>query len=272
MSALQRMGGWFSGFAGKAQEHLPVRLGSRRPGLTAAPVRLASFDQVLLWVTVALLAWGLVMVYSASIAMPDNPRFSGYTHNYFLVRHTMWLGISFVAALIAFQIPVSQWEKYAPWLFVVALILLVAVLIPGIGKGVNGARRWLMIGPMTFQPSELAKFAVLLYAADYMVRKMEVKERFFRAVMPMAVAIGIVGLLLLAEPDMGAVMVISVIAMGGDCICTDGDAQRLAPRADIRLPRPLEREIRAGQGLPAVAFADRFRTRRVFWGRPGRQH
>ncbi len=214
LAGLQRLRGWFSGFAGKAQDHLPVRLGSRRAGLTAAPVRLASFDQGLLWVTVALLAWGLVMVYSASIAMPDNPRFSGYTHNYFLVRHTMWLGISFVAALIAFQIPIAQWEKYAPWLFVVALILLIAVLIPGIGKGVNGARRWLVLGPMTFQPSELAKFAVLLYAADYMVRKMEVKENFFRAVMPMGAAVAIVGLLLLAEPDMGAFMVIAVIAMG----------------------------------------------------------
>jgi cell division protein FtsW len=67
---------------------------------------------------------------------------------------------------------------------------------------------------MNFQPSELAKFAVLIYAADYMVRKMDVKERFFRAVLPMAAAVGVVGVLLLAEPDMGAFMVISVIAMG----------------------------------------------------------
>ena len=67
---------------------------------------------------------------------------------------------------------------------------------------------------MSFQPSELAKFAVLLYAADYMVRKMDVKERFFRAVLPMAAAMAVVGMLLLAEPDMGAFMVIAVIAMG----------------------------------------------------------
>ncbi|MBX9833327.1 MAG: putative lipid II flippase FtsW, partial [Burkholderiaceae bacterium] len=99
-------------------------------------------------------------------------------------------------------------------LFVVALLLLIAVLIPGVGKVVNGARRWLSIGPVSFQPSELAKFAVLIYAADYMVRKMEVKERFFRAVLPMGAAVGIVGVLLLAEPDMGAFMVVAVIAMG----------------------------------------------------------
>jgi cell division protein FtsW len=102
----------------------------------------------------------------------------------------------------------------APWLFVVSLVCLVAVLIPGIGKGVNGARRWISLGVMNFQPSELAKLGVLMYAADYMVRKMDVKERFFRAVLPMAVAVAVVGLLLLAEPDMGAFMVIAVIAMG----------------------------------------------------------
>ena len=106
------------------------------------------------------------------------------------------------------------WERLAPWLFVGALLLLVAVLIPGVGKVVNGARRWLAIGPIGFQPSEVAKLAVLIYAADYMVRKMEVKERFFRAVLPMGAAVAIVGVLLLAEPDMGAFMVVAVIAMG----------------------------------------------------------
>ncbi|MDP3825781.1 MAG: putative lipid II flippase FtsW, partial [Polaromonas sp.] len=207
--------GWFSSLGGAAPEGLPVRLGGqRRARSESAPVRMSGVDQALIWVTVALLVWGLVMVYSASIAMPDNPKFSRYAHTHFLMRHAMWLGIAFAVALLTFQVPVSTWEKLAPWLFVASLVLLMLVLIPFIGKGVNGARRWISVGFLSFQPSELAKFAVLLYAADYMVRKMEVKERFFRAVMPMAVAIGIVGLLLLAEPDMGAFMVISVIAMG----------------------------------------------------------
>jgi cell division protein FtsW len=212
---VRSLGGLLSGADGSsAREKLPVRLGRGKRDTMQAPVRLESFDQVLVWVTVALLAWGLVMVYSATIAMPDNPRFARYSHSYFLVRHVLWLAIAFVAALIAFQVPVATWERWAPWLFVVSLLLLVAVLIPGLGKGVNGARRWLVIGPISFQPSELAKFSVLLYAADYMVRKMDVKERFFRAVLPMAVAVAMVGVLLLAEPDMGAFMVIAVIAMG----------------------------------------------------------
>jgi len=158
--------------------------------------------------------WGLVMVYSASIAMPDNPRFANYSQTHFLVRHVVSLFVAFVAALLAFQVPLNTWEKVAPWVFVVSLVLLILVLIPFIGKGVNGARRWISLGVMNFQPSELAKFGVLLYAANYMVRKMEVKEKFFTSVAPMGIAIAVVGLLLLAEPDMGAFLVIAVIAMG----------------------------------------------------------
>jgi len=201
-------------------EGLPVRSSyadstrSRNVLLDNAPARLSGVDQALIWITLALLIWGLVMVYSASIAMPDNPKFARYAHTHFLYRHMLSLMVAFVAALIVFQIPVHIWERAAPWLFVVALLLLVAVLIPGVGKGVNGARRWIALGFMNFQPSELAKFATLMYAADYMVRKMDVKEHFFRAVLPMGGAVAVVGLLLLAEPDMGAFMVIAVVAMG----------------------------------------------------------
>jgi cell division protein FtsW len=126
----------------------------------------------------------------------------------------MSLSLALVVAFLTFQVPLAVWEKVAPWLFIVSLVLLALVLLPFVGKSVNGARRWISLGFMNFQPSELAKFAVLLYASDYMVRKMDVKERFFRAVLPMAAAVAIVGVLLLAEPDMGAFMVISVIAMG----------------------------------------------------------
>ena len=216
MSGLaQRLSGWIGGMTKPVGDVLPVRLGeTRRSATGSAPTRELGFDQPLVWVTVALLAWGLVMVYSASIAMPENPRFANYTHTYFLTRHAIWLVISFVAALLAFQVPVATWEKAAPWLFVISLVLLAAVLMPVIGKKVYGARRWIGLGPLSFQPSELVKFTIVLYAADYMVRKMEVKERFFRAVLPMGAAVAVVGVLLLAEPDMGAFMVIAVIAMG----------------------------------------------------------
>ncbi|RYF33102.1 MAG: putative lipid II flippase FtsW [Comamonadaceae bacterium] len=217
-------GGRFRGWFSRARSgidalpiHLPVHLGGAGTTQTkAAPVRVLGFDQAMVWVTIALLCWGLVMVYSASIALPDNPRFArqGYSPMFFLTRHAMSLVVALVAALLAFQIPMKTWERMAPWLFVASLLLLVAVLIPHIGINVNGARRWLPMGFMRFQPSELAKLAMVLYAASYMVRKMEIKERFFRAVLPMGIAVVVVGMLLLAEPDMGAFMVIAVIAMG----------------------------------------------------------
>jgi cell division protein FtsW len=214
-AATGRLQGWIGRLRKPAADVLPVRLsGTQRMDTVNLPSTVSGIDQALVWVTVTLMLWGLVMVYSASIAMPDNPRFARYTHSYFLTRHVMWLVLAFIAALVAFQVPVARWEKSARWLFVASLVLLTVVLIPHVGKVVYGARRWISLGPIGFQPSELAKFAVLLYAADYMVRKMEVKDRFLRHVMPMGAAVALVGVLLLAEPDMGAFMVIAVIAMG----------------------------------------------------------
>ncbi len=193
-------------------EPIPVREWiSVDPG---QPARLLGFDRTLVCVVVALLALGLVMVYSASVAMPDNPKFSRYTPTYFLNRHMLFMAISVAVALVIVQVPVSVWEKLSPWIFVAALLLLVLVLLPFIGKGVNGARRWIPLGVMSFQPSELCKLAIAMYAAGYMVRRMDVKENFFRAVLPMAISLAVVGLLLLAEPDMGAFLVIATIAMG----------------------------------------------------------
>ena len=208
-------GRWRGNAPDAGPDALPVRVhGTEFTRTRAAPVRVKGFDQPLIWVAVTLLLWGLVMVYSASIAMPDNPRFGNYAQNHFLLRHIAAICVALVAAALAYQVPMDTWDKWAPWLFIASLVLLIVVLIPGIGKEVNGARRWIALGFMNFQPSELAKLGVLLYAANYMVRKMEVKEKFFSAVLPMGVAVAVVGSLLLAEPDMGAFMVIAMIAMG----------------------------------------------------------
>ncbi|MFC4622844.1 putative lipid II flippase FtsW [Comamonas nitrativorans] len=213
-SLRQRVAGWLRGPQDKPVDVLPVRVGDAQYRSKALPPTVLGLDQSLIWVVIGLLAWGLVMVYSASIAMADNPRFGKILPYHFAMRHAISLGVGFVAALLAFQIPMERWEKMAPRIFLLALVLLVIVLIPHVGVSVNGSRRWLSLGVMNFQPSELAKFAVLLYAADYMVRRMDVKERFFRAVLPMAFAVLLVGVLLLAEPDMGAFLVIVIIAMG----------------------------------------------------------
>jgi cell division protein FtsW len=191
---------------------LPVATGV--PLGPSEPVRWVGFDQTLVWVVVGLLALGLVMVYSASVQLPDNPRFARYTPTYFLIRHALFIVLAVVVAALTLKIPMRVWEKLAPWMFAGVLVLLALVLLPFIGKGVNGARRWIPLGILNFQPSELAKLAITLYASNYMVRKMEIKENFFRAVTPMAIALGVVGMLLLAEPDMGAFLVIAAIAMG----------------------------------------------------------
>ena len=211
MNRVNALRSWFSGRA-HGEGVLPVRDQVDIGG--ARPVRLMAFDQNLVAVVGALAALGVVMVYSASIAMPDNPKFANYAPTFFLQRHVLSLVIALVVALVAVQVPISFWEKQAPIVFLIALLLLVLVLVPFIGKVVNFSRRWIPLGFMNFQPSELAKLAIALYAANYMVRRMDAREKFFRAVTPMVVAVAFVGALLLRQPDMGAFIVIATIAMG----------------------------------------------------------
>jgi len=209
MSAIGQLGDWWSR---RTRADVPVRNWTAISSGT--PTRWVGFDETLAWVIAGLLSLGLVMVYSASIQLPDNPKYVNYTSSYFLMRHILSITLAVVAACATLAIPMRTWEKMAPWLFVAALLLLIMVLIPGIGRVVNRSRRWIPLGVMNFQPSELAKLAMAMYAANYMVRKMDVKESFTRAVLPMAIALGVIGLLLLAEPDMGAFIVIALIAVG----------------------------------------------------------
>jgi cell division protein FtsW len=154
------------------------------------------------------------MVYSASIALPDSPRFANYRSTHFLFRHVFAIAFGTLIALLAFSAPIRVWQKWAPLLFLAGLVLLVIVLIPGVGKVVYGARRWLSLYVVNLQPSELMKLFVVLYAADYTVRKQDYMQDFSRGFAPMGTAVAAVGLLLLLEPDLGAFIVIAAIAMG----------------------------------------------------------
>ena len=126
----------------------------------------------------------------------------------------MFLALALAAATAVFLVPLRCWQKAAPWLFAACVVLLVLVLIPGIGREVNGARRWLTLGVATMQPSELMKLAVVLYAADYTVRKHAVLKNFKRGLLPMLAVMLVVAWLLLREPDFGAFVVIAVTAFG----------------------------------------------------------
>jgi cell division protein FtsW len=189
-------------------------LASAVNGVRPLRSRMLDYDHSLLWVVVALLGLGVVMVYSASIAMPDSPKYASYRDYAFLVRQLIFVVMGSVIGVVSFRIPISTWDKYAPKLFLISLLALVIVLIPHVGKGVNGARRWIPLGITNMQPSEIMKLAVTIYAANYTVRKQEYMHSFAKGFLPMAVAVGLVGALLLLEPDMGAFMVIAAIAMG----------------------------------------------------------
>lgn len=171
-------------------------------------------DRKLLFVFLSLLAFGIVMVYSASIAITDVPKFSTYRKTHFLLRHTLFVGIGLLVALLVFYVPIQIWNYIAPKIFLLGLFLLICVLFPFIGKGVNGSRRWIQLFFFNIQPSEIMKLAVVLYAANYLVRKQSLMGSFRKGFLPMASAVSLIGFLLLLEPDMGAFMVIAIIAMG----------------------------------------------------------
>jgi len=174
---------------------------------------LPAVDRTLMGVVAALIMIGTVMVYSASISLADSPRFN-VAPTHFLMRHLLALGIAFCAAAIAFQVPMETWQRLAPWVFIGAFALLVAVLVPGVGKGVNGAKRWIPLGLLNLQPSELMKVACVLYAANFTVRKQDYMHHFAKGFMPMAIVMGAIGVLLLLQPDLGAFGVIVAISLG----------------------------------------------------------
>lgn len=179
-----------------------------------ARLPLAEYDQTLMWMTLLMLGLGLVMVYSASIAIAEASRVSGHQAGYYLVRHALFVATGIFAALFAFQIPLRLWQQAAPWLFLVGVVLLALVLVPGVGREVNGSKRWLPLYFVNLQPSEFMKLFVVLYAADYTVRKAVHMDSLRRGFLPMLMVMLVVGGLLLREPDFGAFVVITVIAMG----------------------------------------------------------
>ena len=174
----------------------------------------AEIDFDLLWLVLGLLALGLVMVYSASLAIAEAARYTGHNGEYYLIRQGIFIGIGVTAGLAAFQVPMRVWQQAAPYLFLAGLLLLVVVLIPGIGREVNGSRRWIPLGFANLQPSELMKLLAVLYAADYTTRKAAFMHDFRKGFLPMAAVMMLTGALLLSEPDFGAFVVIVAIGMG----------------------------------------------------------
>ncbi|MFG0722568.1 putative lipid II flippase FtsW [Pseudomonas sp. GLN_6] len=165
----------------------------------------------------ALLGLGLVMIASASsevaAAQSGNPL-------YHMIRHLVYLAIGTGAALATLLVPMALWQRYSGTLLLVAVVLLILVLLPGIGREVNGAKRWIGFGIFNLQPSELAKLFSVMFIAGYLVRRQEeVREKLTGFIKPMLV-LGPIAALLLAEPDFGATVVlvgaaIAMLFLGG---------------------------------------------------------
>jgi cell division protein FtsW len=179
--------------------------------LSRARIGRFHFDPVLLIVTTSLLLIGYVMVASASLHLGIKMTGNGL---YYPVRQLLHIGLGLVFGVIVAAIPMRIWEENGPRLFLAGLLLLIIVLIPGLGVKVNGSVRWLSIGGMRIQVSEVVKFFSVIYMAGYVTRYQEsVQNAAFGLVKPLGL-FSVASLLLLLEPDFGSAVVIIMIAMG----------------------------------------------------------
>lgn len=132
---------------------------------------------------------------------------------YFLKRHLLFLVLGSLATLGVMILDYRDLRKWAKPLLFLAIVLLVLVLIPGIGKASYGARRWFNFGPINFQPSEFAKLAVLLYVADFLARKPNLVRNFREGFLPVLLVLGVVFLLIVKQPDLGSAVLIFTVAL-----------------------------------------------------------
>lgn len=177
---------------------------------TLPPLRLPPLDGLLLGVALLLLAMGLVMVASASLHLGE--RYGSPLH--FVIRHLLALGLGFAAALAVMLIPTALWHRYSAWLYLFGIGLLLLVLLPGLGKEVNGATRWIAVGPFNLQTSEFMKIFVILYLAGYLVRRqLEVAHSIWGFLKPLGLLLIACGLIML-QPDFGTTAVLLFTAFG----------------------------------------------------------
>ena len=170
-------------------------------------------DYGVLFVVFSLMLLGCLMVFSASISLGDSPKYH-ISERYFFIRHVISLVVALFGAYIVWHIPMKAWKKMAFPFFLFGLFLLGAVFIPGIGKSTNGACRWIPLGLFNLQVTEVMKIAVLIYAADFTVRKQNYMHSVKKGLLPMLLVMALVGFLVLKEPDLGAYVMMLAISMG----------------------------------------------------------
>ncbi|MDA8590060.1 putative lipid II flippase FtsW [Luminiphilus sp.] len=166
---------------------------------------------LLLVLASALIAVGVVAISSASISLSE-VKFSNEWHH--AIRHLSYLAIGVTLGFFAYLLPLKVWRQTSPWLLMLAFALLVLVLVPGVGRVVNGSQRWIPLAGFTLQPSEFAKFALVLWLSGYMVRHGEELRTVLRGLLKPILVLILFALLLLSEPDFGATVIILGTAFG----------------------------------------------------------
>lgn len=169
------------------------------------------FDWILVLLPLMLLSFGLVMVASASID------FAAEQHQdpwFFTKRHAVYLAIAIVAGVTVFSVPVEVWNRYSIVLLLGSILLLIAVLLPGVGKSVNGAQRWINLGGLTVQCSEIAKFCFIIFFGSFLARRTDSFKRGWKEFFKLLLILGLFVFLLLLEPDFGSSVVLCITAGG----------------------------------------------------------
>ena len=164
----------------------------------------------LLTISSILVCFGIVMIYSSSSIYAWENYHDSF---YFLKRHLVFLGVGALLGFLAMVFDYRLFRKYAHWLIWIALILLILVLIPGLGKEVSGARRWFRFKFISFQPSEFANLALIAYIADFIARKQDKIKMFASGFVPAMCMLGAVTLLILLQPDLGTIIALSSVVL-----------------------------------------------------------
>jgi cell division protein FtsW len=230
-----------------------------RKTIRSAQVRLpARINIPLLLLVAALICLGLTMVASASVSISD--RLTGDPLYYFH-RQLVFVGVGLIGMVFVYRVPLAYWEKTSRILLVAAFLLLIFVLVPGIGKTVNGSSRWLAVGPLTLQISEFAKLLTIVYFASYLVRRdQQLHERPSEFIRPVAITAFLSGLLL-GEPDFGAAVVLVTTVLG------------MLLLGGVRLWQFTPLVLMAGATLVFLALSSPYRLERITtflnpWGDP----
>lgn len=181
------------------------------PWPTARSRKRANADGLLLGVTLLLAFMGLVMVFSASAVMAGN-RF--HDSLFFLKRQMAWLALGFLVLHIVSRLDYTVWRKLALPILAVTAVLLILVLIPSLGLMIKGARRWLPLGPISVQPAEIVKLATVFYLAAFLAKGQDRVREFTSGLIPPLIVVGLLGGLILLQPDLGTVALIGLVTFG----------------------------------------------------------